>query len=136
MKNLINIFAILCLAIAPQAVALTVDTPLSDPQMEEKAREVFYEIRCVVCQNESIAESPAEVAADMRRGIREMVESGKNGEEIKEILSAQYGDVILMKPPLKQSTLVLWFAPMVFLIMGMAAIFLFFRKKEPAQGEA
>ncbi len=110
------------------AFALTVDVPLADAGKEAQARELFHEIRCVVCVSEAISDSPAEVARDMRRNIRERVAAGESGEAIKASLVAQYGDVILMKPPLKKETFVLWFAPWIILVVGGFFALSFFRK--------
>lgn len=108
------------IAFIPQSIALSVDAPLANEAQEAQAKELFREIRCVVCQNEAIADSPAEVAADMRREIRLEVEKGKPSEQIKTELAEKYGDVILMKPPLKESTILLWFTP--WLVLGVALI--------------
>lgn len=108
------------IAFIPQSIALSVDAPLANEAQEAQAKELFREILCVVCQNEAIADSPAEVAADMRREIRLEVEKGKPSEQIKTELAEKYGDVILMKPPLKESTILLWFTP--WLVLGVALI--------------
>jgi len=128
MKHLIRIFIFLLLA--SPAFALSVDAPLADKAQEAHAKALFHEIRCVVCVSEAIADSPAEVARDMRRTIRERIAAGEGGEQIKASLAAEYGDVILMKPPLKKSTIVLWFAPWVILLAAGFVVSLLFRKEK------
>lgn len=107
-------FVLLFLSIG-SAFALNVDTPLSDAVQEARAQNLFHQIRCVVCQSEAIADSPAEVARDMRRTVRELVTNGKSDAEIKDYLVQQYGDHILMQPPFKPSTALLWLAPVLVL---------------------
>lgn len=114
---------------AVAAYALGKDSPLADPAQEARAKALFYEIRCVVCQGESVAESPADVASDMRRLIREKVAAGETDASIKSYLVSRYGDVILMRPPLKQSTFLLWFGPAIMLGIAMFAAFRFFSRK-------
>ena len=117
-----------CSLMASQAYALTVDTPLADTAKEAQARALFLEIRCVVCQSESLADSPAEVARDMRQTIREQVAAGVDNEAIKSMLVARYGDFILMRPPVKPSTWPLWFGPGTILAMALLFIYRYFRK--------
>jgi cytochrome c-type biogenesis protein CcmH len=123
-KAIIILLALL--PVAP-AFAFTVDVPLTDVAQEERAKALFGEIRCVVCESEAISDSPAEVARDMRRAIRGQIEAGKSDSEIKAELAAKYGDVILMNPPLKNSTALLWFGPWLVLGFGIIATYFYFR---------
>ncbi len=91
----------------------TRDTPLADPAQEAKARAFMREIRCVVCQSQSIDESDAEIAAQLRNAIREQMKAGKSEDEIRDYLVARYGDFVLLKPPFKPATLLLWIGPFV-----------------------
>jgi cytochrome c-type biogenesis protein CcmH len=125
MLRLISFFILIFSA---SAFALSVDAPLSDSAQEARAKGLFYEIRCVVCQSEAIADSPAEVARDMRRVVRERISNGQSDEQIKADLAKEYGDVILMNPPLKQSTIVLWFAPWLALVFGGYLVFSLFKR--------
>lgn len=125
MRQLVRVIIIFFLS-AP-AFALTVDAPLADAVQEARARALFSEIRCVVCESEAIADSPAEVARDMRRAIRGQIEAGKSDGEIKADLAEKYGDVILMNPPLKNSTMLLWFGPWLVLGFGIIATCFYFR---------
>ena len=112
------------------AVAQTADlragreaVPMADdPQLEARLVDISQELRCLVCQNESLASSHAELADDLRQEVRELIRSGKSDQEIKDFLVARYGDFVLYRPEVKPLTWVLWFGP--FLLLVMAAIFL------------
>lgn len=132
MRNSLLILAVLCAAAVSQAFALTVDTPLADPAQEARAQTLFHEIRCVVCQSESIADSPAQVAADMRRLIRSRIKAGDSDAAIKSYLVSRYGDYILMTPPLKRATWLLWFGPLIVLAMGLLLAWRYFRSAKAA----
>lgn len=107
--------------LAAAAWALNVDAPLQDPAQEARAKALFHDIRCVVCQSEAIADSPAAIATDMRQAIRERIRDGDSDEAVKRYLVARYGNVILMKPPLTPVTWPLWFGPLF--LLGIAAAF-------------
>lgn len=111
------------------AQAFTVDTPLKDSSQEARARHIFDEVRCVVCQGQSLAESSAEVAADMRREIRKQVAAGQGDEAILNYLSQRYGEHIRMRPPFAKS-MGLWLAPLVFLLAGFAIAFTRFKRRQ------
>jgi len=96
---------------------------LKNQKQELRARNISKNIRCMVCQNQSIDESNAPLAKDLRILIRNKIKEGKNNEEIYKFLTDRYGDFILLKPPLKSSTLALWFLPFVFFIIGIFVIF-------------
>ena len=102
----------------------TRDTPLSDPVQEAKARAFMREIRCVVCQSQSIDESDAEIAAQLRNVIREQMAAGKSEDEIRDFLVARYGDFVLLKPPFKTTTLLLWVGPFVLVAIGFGIVLL------------
>ncbi len=102
------------------AFALTVDAPLPDAAQEARAKALFHTFRCVVCASESLAESPAEVAGEIRMFIRSEVAAGRTDVQIRDFLVARYGDVILMEPPLNAQTLALWALP--FLMLGAGAL--------------
>jgi cytochrome c-type biogenesis protein CcmH len=98
---------------APIAVA-----KFSDPAMEERARNLQRQLRCLVCQGESIDESRAPLAADLRQLVRQQMVAGKTDDEIKAYLVARFGNFVLMKPPLESDTWLLWLGP--FLVLGAA----------------
>ena len=115
-------------AIAEPAAAP--DRPLASPSQEARAQALFKDVRCVVCQHESIADSPAGIAADMRRLVREEIASGATDEAVRADLVRRWGDYILFKPPVNIATLLLWFGPLVLILLaGGAFIVLSFRRK-------
>ena len=104
------------------------DEVLENQKQEVRARNISKNIRCMVCQNQSIDESNAPLAKDLRILIRNKIKEGKNDKEIYNFLTDRYGDFILLKPPLKSSTLALWLLPFIFLIIGF--IIVFYHKKK------
>ena len=99
------------------------DEVLKNQKQELRARDISKNIRCMVCQNQSIDESNAPLAKDLRILIRNKIKGGKKDEEIYKFLTDRYGDFILLKPPLKLSTLALWLLPFIFLIIGFFIVF-------------
>jgi cytochrome c-type biogenesis protein CcmH len=113
---LLLLFSFPALAVEPSEV-------LSDPVLEGRARTIGQALRCVVCQNQSIDDSAAEVAHDMRRAVRERLTAGDSNEQVFAFMVARYGDYVLLKPPFKTGTLVLWLgAPLLLLIAGGALL--------------
>lgn len=112
------------IAFIPVAFAVEPDEVLADPVLESRAREISRNVRCVVCQNESIDSSNADIARELRLIVRERLVAGDSDAEIESFLVARYGDYVLFRPPLNVRTLVLWFGPFVVLILG--AMMLFF----------
>ncbi|MBO6472094.1 MAG: cytochrome c-type biogenesis protein CcmH [Pelagibacteraceae bacterium] len=100
------------------------DEFLQNPKKEFRARNISKNIRCLVCQNQSIDESSAPLAKDLRILIRKKIKQGNSDEEIYDFLTERYGDFILLNPPFKISTLFLWILPFVFLAVGIFVIFL------------
>jgi len=99
------------------------DEVLENQKQELRARDISKNIRCMVCQNQSIDESNAPLARDLRILIRNKIKEGNNNEEIYIFLTDRYGDFILLKPPFKLSTLALWFLPFIFFIVGTFIVF-------------
>jgi len=112
---------LLGLLLAPAAHAAYGPDRLADPRLEARAVALQRELRCVVCQGESLDESGAPLAADLRSLIRAKIEKGWTDAEIEKYLVARYGDFILMKPPFEPLTYVLWFGPLIVLSIGGAA---------------
>ena len=106
------------------------DEILKNKIQELRARNISKNIRCMVCQNQSIDESNAPLAKDLRILIREKIKNGKNNEEIYKFLTDRYGDFILLKPPFKLSTLALWVLPFIFLIIGIFVLFWHHKKSK------
>ena len=103
---------------------------LQNPKQELKARNISKNVRCLVCQNQSIDESAAPLAKDLRILIRKKVKEGHTENEIYKFLTDRYGDFILLKPPFKRSTFVLWFLPFVFLAIGIFILFWHHKKSK------
>jgi len=120
-----------CLA-TPQAQAATSpDEILADPVLEERARDLAKQLRCLVCQNQSIDDSDAELARDLRAIVREQLQSGATDQEILDFLTARYGDFVLLNPPVKPATWGLWFGPLALLLLAGAGIVVYLRRRSP-----
>ena len=125
------LLAVLLLAASP-AWAVEPSEMLKDPALEARARMIGRELRCVVCQNQSIDDSAAEVAHDMRVAVRERLTAGDSDKAVMDYMVARYGDYVLLEPPFKARTLVLWLgAPFLLLVAG-AALFLAARRRRAA----
>ncbi len=99
-------------------VAVVRAQPTDDVQLEQRMQALTQQLRCLVCRNETLADSPADVAEDLRRQIRDQMKAGKSDQEIIAFLTQRYGDFVLYKPPVKSTTYLLWFGPFVLLIGG------------------
>lgn len=100
------------------ALAMEPEERLADPALEERARDLSKGLRCVVCQNQSIDDSNAELAQDLRRLVRERLAEGDSDDEVIEYVVARYGDYVLLKPPMSTRTLLLWFGPAVVVLIA------------------
>ena len=123
------------LASAPGAQSATSpDEMLSDPAQEQRARALGRELRCLVCQNQSIDDSDADLARDLRRLVRERIEAGDSDREIIAYLAARYGDFILLRPPVTPATLALWLAPAIILAIAGGALAIYLRRRRDESG--
>ena len=113
---------------APMA-ATSPDEILADPVLEQRARDLSKQLRCLVCQNQSIDDSDADLARDLRRIVREQLLAGRSDEEIIDYLTARYGDFVLLKPPVEPATWGLWFGPALVLLIGAAGIAVYIRRR-------
>lgn len=120
--------ALVLLATGP-AGAVQPDEVLDDPLLEERARDISANLRCLVCQNQSIDDSDAPLARDLRLLVREQLKTGKSDEEIFDYVVARYGEFVLMKPVVAPHTLLLWLAPPILLILGLIAVVTLFRRR-------
>ena len=100
-----------------------------DEAAEKRLNAISAELRCLVCQNESLAGSNAELAHDLRREIRGMIQAGKSDAEIMDFMVSRYGDFVLYRPPLKGTTLLLWFGPALLFAVGVGGLFMFLRRR-------
>jgi cytochrome c-type biogenesis protein CcmH len=127
-----HIALLFALLLAPSvSFAVSPDEMLRDPKLEARARNLSAQLRCMVCQNESIDESEASLARDIRLLVREKITAGDSDEAIRTFLVKRYGDFILLRPPLKIETLALWGAPLLLLFAGGATIFFAVRRRPP-----
>jgi len=122
-------FIILILIILPSySFALTAEEHLENPAQEQQARDIFRQIRCVVCSGESINDSKADLAKEMRVMIRNEIDKGRSEEQIINELTQSYGIEILMTPPVIKETSILWFFPIIAILLGVSFIAYFFNK--------
>jgi len=111
--------------------------PLAEnPVTEKRLLEISTELRCLVCQNESLAGSHAELANDLRREIRTLIDDGKTDDEIMEFMVSRYGDFVRYRPPLKGTTVLLWFGPGLLFILGLAGLLRYLRRRDRAITDA
>jgi cytochrome c-type biogenesis protein CcmH len=119
----VKLLAILALAAAPLVAAANAAQPTeSDPVAAARAVQLANELRCLVCQNQSIAESNAELAVDLRREIRAQIAAGRSDREIVDFMVSRYGDFVLYRPPFKGTTLLLWAGPLLLVLAGFWAL--------------
>ena len=111
------------------ALAIDTERAFDDPALQGRYETIIRELRCLVCQNETIADSNADLAADLRREIREMIAAGKSDDEIRDFMTERYGDFVLYRPPLSAKTLLLWTAPVLLLAIGGFAAARFIRRR-------
>lgn len=115
--------------LALPALAIGVDEPLPDPALEAKAREISRGLRCLVCQNQSIEDSNAPLATDLRRIVRERVTAGDDEPAVQAYLVERYGQWVLLRPPFEPQTWVLWLSPFAILVLGATVILI--RRRRP-----
>ncbi len=113
---------LLALAVAAPACAIEPQEQLTDPALEARARTLGQELRCLVCQNESIDDSNADLARDLRTIVREKLTAGDSDQQVLDFITARYGDFVLLRPPVRAGTLVLWFGPVVLLAAAIIAM--------------
>jgi len=101
----------------------------ADPALEARVMQIAAELRCLVCQNQTLADSNASLALDLREQMRTMLREGADAEQVRRFMTERYGDFVLYRPPLKATTLALWFGPLVLLIVGLAGLFIVLRRR-------
>jgi cytochrome c-type biogenesis protein CcmH len=127
-RVLATLAGVLCLAAASDPAER-----LPDPAQEARAREIFQEVRCVVCQNESIDDSEAELAADLRRLVREQVAAGRTETQVRNHLVQRYGQFVLLKPSDDAANLPLWLAPFALVLVGGGGLYALWRRRRPEE---
>ena len=123
------LFAVLVAMLASPAGAVDPDEILADPALEERAREIGKGLRCLVCQNQSIDDSDAELARDLRVVVRERLTAGDDDQEVIDYVVSRYGDFVLLKPPFKLSTYALWLGPGGVAVVAVIAVIAFYRRR-------
>jgi len=119
------------------ALAVEPDEMLDDPALEARAREISREIRCLVCQNQSIDDSNADLARDLRIIVRERLLAGDSDGEVRQYLVDRYGDFVLLEPPVKPATYLLWFGPVAIFAAAALGVVLYLRRRQaPAAAPA
>ena len=124
--------ALAALALAGPALAVTPDEQLADPKLEARARVLSQELRCLVCQNQSIDDSNAPLAHDLRVILRERLAAGDSDREAMDYLVARYGDFVLLRPPFQPDTWALWLGPLAVLLLGGAGAAVYIRGRAAA----
>jgi cytochrome c-type biogenesis protein CcmH len=112
-------------------LALALSAHAQDYEMEKRVTALATELRCLVCQNQTLADSNAPLAVDLRNQIREQLKSGKSESDVMEYMVARYGDFVLYRPPLKATTIALWAGPFVFLVLGAGILVRLLRRRAP-----
>ncbi len=135
MMRLLTIIAltlVAAMAIPGPAPAVEPGEMLKDPKQEARARAISRQLRCLVCQNQSIDDSNASLAADLRRIVRERITAGDSDSQIIAFVTARYGDFVLLKPPFKAATYLLWFGPPIVLLIALGFIVVRTRRRAAA----
>lgn len=135
MRSLLR-FLLMVFFLTTEVFALEPGEILKDPALEARARSISKNLRCLVCQNQSIDDSDAALAKDLRLLVRNQIVSGKSNEKIISDIVARYGDFVLLKPPVNQKTLILWFSPVLILLSGGIGLYIYFRKRKSAAAES
>jgi cytochrome c-type biogenesis protein CcmH/NrfF len=137
MKRLRHFFVLMALLpvlFAAPAEAVKPDEMLADPALEARARAISEGLRCMVCQNQSIDESDADLARDLRILVRERLKAGDSDRQVVDYIVSRYGEFVLLKPRVEASTLLLWGAPLLLLVLGGALLFYSARSRRQVEG--
>lgn len=126
MKATLNALFLACLLFGGFQFAVGADR---DPEIETRVTRLANELRCLVCQNQSLAESNADLAIDLKNQVREMVTAGKSDNDIRDFMVARYGDFVLYKPPVKATTVLLWLGPFLLLLVAAGGAALYLRRR-------
>jgi cytochrome c-type biogenesis protein CcmH len=118
-----------CLLLTGSALAKEAAPMAQDPAVEQRMVDIASDLRCLVCQNESLAASQAGLANDLREEVRTLIKQGKTDAEIKEYLVARYGDFVLYEPPFKPTTWLLWAGPFLLLVIGVIGLIVYLRQR-------
>jgi cytochrome c-type biogenesis protein CcmH len=135
-RSLLLALLLLCLPVSIAFAQVEVeDRPSDDPVIEQRLAKLSQELRCLQCQNQTLADSPAGLAADLRREIRAQMKAGKSDQEIIAFLTQRYGDFILYRPRVTAATYLLWFGPFVLLLGGLIVLFRYIKQRRDSIAE-
>jgi len=123
------LFLLGVLLATPAALAKEAPPAADDPAVEKRLMDLAEELRCLVCQNQSLADSHADLAVDLRQEVRSQIRAGKSDDEIRAWMTQRYGDFVLYRPPVKSTTVVLWAGPFALLLAALAGLMLYLRKR-------
>jgi cytochrome c-type biogenesis protein CcmH len=135
MRRLAAVALVLAAVASSSSLAVQPEEMLKDPKLEARARELSRELRCMVCQNQSIDESEAPLARDLRLLVRERLTKGDTDQQVLDFLVVRYGEFVLLKPPLESRTIILWALPPVALLAGAIGLFFAVRRRRTVQLE-
>lgn len=128
-REILLAIVLVLISVTISPVRAQVAQPLEDPAIEERMKNLTKQLRCLVCQNETLADSQAPLAEDLRREIREQIKAGKTDQEIMAYATQRYGDFVLYNPPMKATTYLLWFGPFVLLVMGTLLLYRYLKSR-------
>jgi cytochrome c-type biogenesis protein CcmH len=129
MRALALLLVLVATAAASPSLAIKPSEILPDPALEARARTLSKEFRCLICQNQSIDDSEADLAGDLRRVVRERLIAGDSDAQVIRFVTERYGDFVLLRPPFKTTTYVLWLGPVILLAVGIAIVWFFMRRR-------
>lgn len=133
MKHLVTLMLVALLWSATSLAGIET-RQFDNPQQEKDYKELVFELRCLVCQNQNLADSNAELAMDLRDEVFKMLKEGKSKQEILDFMVARYGDFVLYRPPVDRATALLWFGPAIMLAIGLLIIIIFIRRHRNRPG--
>jgi cytochrome c-type biogenesis protein CcmH len=130
-----TLFLLLALLVGGAAIAKDAAPLAEDEAVEQRLNKIAEELRCLVCQNESLAGSRADLAQDLRREVRKLIKEGKSDAEVMDFMVSRYGDFVRYRPPVKPTTWLLWGGPFLLLIAAVAALIVYLRRRGKAVGD-
>jgi len=129
------LFTLLLAASAASAQVKEAPLTSANPELEKRVMDLSEELRCLVCQNQTLADSHAELAMDLKQQVREKLASGMSNQQVVDYMVERYGDFVMYRPPMKGSTMLLWVGPFVLLIGGILILFRKLARRQPAQAD-
>lgn len=124
------ILLLMLVVVTPVVLAKEAEPLAADPELEKKVNSITSELRCLVCQNQTIADSHAELAIDLKNQVRGMVKAGQTEDQIKKYMVHRYGDFVLYRPAVKKTTYLLWGGPFLLLVIGLTVLFINLRRRK------